>query len=189
MGIEEIFEKAYALMDEPVIDGNCGHLCNYHCCRECDGDGEKMGIYLLPLEYEAMIKGQDFEEHLKITRHSGKVYDMPSKIKQLYFVYCSDSSECLRSRRPIQCRTYPFEPHLENGELSIIVEKDQIHQCPLLNRQKAWREEFILGVYAGWQLLLTIPLVRSLIAYDSRERDLNEVMMKYRPSRSDDRDA
>ncbi len=181
MEIKEIFEKAYTLMNEPVIEGNCGTLCNYHCCRDDGDDGEKMGIYLLPLEYETMIRGNAFEKRLGITRHTNKVYEMPSKIKSLYFVYCSDSSQCLRDHRPIQCRTYPYEPHIENGELYLIVLKDQIHQCPLLKQEEKWRKEFIQGVYAGWQLLITIPIIRYLIEYDSRERDFNEITIKYKP--------
>lgn len=180
MEIKEIYERAYALMDEPVIEGNCGTLCNYHCCRDDGDDGEKMGIYLLPLEYETMIKGQEFEKRLRITRHTSKVYEMPSRIKNLYFVYCSDSSKCLRGHRPIQCRTYPFEPHIENGELHIVVLKDQIHQCPLLKQEKNWRQEFIHGVYEGWKLLITIPIVKYLIEYDSMERDLSQLDIRYK---------
>lgn len=180
MEISEIYEKAYALMNEPVIEGNCGTLCNYHCCRDDGDDGEKMGIYLLPLEYEAMIKDQEFESRLRITRHTNKVYEMPAKIKSLYFVYCSDSSQCLRDHRPIQCRTYPLEPHIENGELYMIVLKDQIHQCPLLKQEHTWRPAYIRGVYAGWKLLLTIPIVRYLIESDSRERDFEEIETKFK---------
>lgn len=180
MKIKEIFEQAYLLMDEPVIDGNCGMLCNYHCCRDDGDDGEQMGIYLLPLEYEAMIQGQVFEKRLRITRHSNKLYEMPSKIKNLYFVYCSDSSKCLREYRPVQCRTYPFEPHIENGELYIIVLKDQIHQCPLLKQEDNWRPEFIRGVYEGWKLLISIPIVRYLIESDSKERNFEEITTKFR---------
>ncbi len=180
MNITEIYEKAYALMDEPVINGNCGTLCNYHCCRERAEDGDKMGIYLLPLEYEAVIKDLEIEKHLRITSHSAKVYEMPSSIKYLYFVYCTDSSGCMRRNRPIQCRTYPFEPHLENGELWIVVPDEQIHDCPLLKQEDTWRPEFIRGVYEGWRLLLTIPLVKDLIAFDSKERCLKEIKTKYR---------
>ena len=51
---KEIFENAYAMMNEPIIDGNCGALCGYHCCRRIDLTGERLGMYLLPLEYEYM---------------------------------------------------------------------------------------------------------------------------------------
>lgn len=179
MSINEIYERAYALMDEPVINGNCGILCNDHCCRERAEDGEKMGIYLLPLEYEAMIKEKAIEKHLRITRHSAKVYEMPSSIKYLHFVYCTDSAGCMRGNRPIQCRTYPFEPHLENGELSIVVPNEQIHDCPLLKQAETWRAEFIRGVFEGWKLLMTIPEVRTLIEFDSSEREFQDIKLKY----------
>jgi len=139
MTVDEIFEKAYTLMDEPVIEGNCGLLCNYHCCRDDGDDGEKMGIYLLPLEYESMIKGRELEKHLRMTRHTNKVYEMQTKIKSL---------------------------------------KEQIHHCPLLKQEEIWRPEFVRGVYEGWKLLITIPLVRYLIDSDSRERNFDEIETK-----------
>lgn len=179
MDVQEIYEKAYALMDETVVPGNCGTLCNYHCCREDGDDGEKMGIYLLPLEYESMIQGREIEKQLRITRHTNKAYEMPPKINSLYFVYCREDGPCLREHRPIQCRTYPFEPHIENEELFIIVQQEQIHQCPLLKTPETWRKEFIRGVYEGWRSLIAIPMVRHLIEYDSRERDIRDVQIKY----------
>jgi len=166
-----------------MIDGNCGLLCNFHCCRDFDEDsvgGEELGIYLLPLEYEYMVQGQPFEGHLRVTRHTNKLYEMPPKIKSMYFVYCSDSSGCLREHRPIQCRTYPFEPHIENDELYIVVEQEQIHKCPLLKQKDQWRPEFIQGVWQAWNLLVTIPAVKYLVQYDSRMRNFQEIETKIR---------
>lgn len=180
MDVQEIYEKAYALMDETVVLGNCGTLCNYHCCREDGDDGEKMGIYLLPFEYEAMIQGRAIEKQLRITRHPESDYEMPSEIEGLYFIYCQEHEACMRQHRPIQCRTYPFEPHMENGTLYVVVQKEQIHQCPLLKQPERWREEFIQGVCQGWRLLATIPLVRRLIEFDSKEREFLELEIKFR---------
>ena len=41
---QAIFNKAYQLMDEALIAGNCGERCGYHCCRRIDVDGERLGI-------------------------------------------------------------------------------------------------------------------------------------------------
>lgn len=166
----KVYQNAYALMDEPVIEGNCGLLCNFHCCREEAEDGDKMGIYLLPMEYEAMIQGLPLEETLTISLHSARDYEMPRGITHLYFIYCQEASGCLRNHRPIQCRTYPYEPHLEEGRLSLVILKDQIHRCPLLDREDTWRPEFTKGVYEGWVQLLTLPSVKTLVEYDSRNR-------------------
>jgi hypothetical protein len=58
MNNKEIFTKAYKLMDESIIDGNRGLLCDFHCCRDKDEKGNRLGIYLLPGEYEAVFKDE-----------------------------------------------------------------------------------------------------------------------------------
>lgn len=178
--IKTLYEKAYALMNTPVIDGNCGALCNFHCCRTRDEDGERLGMYLLPLEYPYMQEGYvtDFEIH------SAEDYDLPPRIKKRYYIYCHDDNGCLRSLRPIQCRTYPFEPHLEGDELILVIESTQIHNCPLLSEHSTWKNDFIAGVYEGWATLLTIPLVKYWIQYVSEQRSIeNNIMDRYHPEK------
>lgn len=154
-------------MDEPIIDGNCGELCGYHCCRGYDGD-EDLGMYLLPLEYEMV------QEKLKVPyeRHTSKDYELMN-LKKQYYIFCTNDSGCLREFRPIQCRTYPIEPHLVNGTLQLIVEKTQLHECPLINKRELWRDEYIDGIYQGWTLLLTIKPIRKYIESISNKRGDN----------------
>lgn len=173
---KEVFEKAYQLMNEPIISGNCGELCGYHCCRPSDEAEEKLGMYLLPLEYEYMQSEvvRDFEIH------TSRLYEMPPKIKKLYYIHCHQDEGCLRDYRPIQCRTYPFEPHLENGVFSLVIEKDQLHACPLLEGFSSWRQEFIDGVYDGWLELIKAPIIRYHVNYYSTERvKAGNVLKKY----------
>jgi len=175
---QAIFEEAYHLMDEAIIAGNCGELCGYHCCRRNDADGKRLGMYLLPLEYEYMqcevVADYDLHSHLQ--------YNMPPKIKKYYYIYCHLAEGCLRDHRPIQCRTYPFEPHIENGEFSIVIEKEQIHGCVLIERIPEWRQAFIDGVYNGWLELMKIPIIKYNIEYFSKERiAANNIMKQYEP--------
>jgi hypothetical protein len=173
---QAIFEKAYQLMDEAIIAGNCGELCGYHCCRRMDEDGKRLGMYLLPLEYEYMQQEvvTDYELHRQ------KQYDLPPKIKKAYYIFCHLAEGCLRDHRPIQCRTYPFEPHLENDEFSLVIEKDQLHACPLINGGPPWRQAFIDGIYKGWQELLKIPIIKYHVEYSSKERSAaNNIMKRY----------
>lgn len=159
-----LFQKAYALMNESIIEGNCGELCGYHCCRPSDStDAGRLGMYLLPLEFECMQSDTACNYEI----HSNQLYDMPPRIKRLYYIYCREAEGCLRDLRPIQCRTYPFEPHLENDVFSLVIEKDQIHECPLLNKMSTWRQAFIDGIYDGWIELLKIPLIKYYVQYDS----------------------
>ncbi len=173
-----IFKKAYTLMDEAVIDGNCGESCDYHCCRRFDDDGKRLGMYLLPLEYEYMQAKVATNYEL----HTHKLYNLPPKIKKSYYIYCHLESGCLRDYRPIQCRTYPFEPHLENGALSLVIEKEQIHDCPLITHRSEWRQAFIDGVYNGWLELIKIPIIQYHIKYYSKERVAMDNLMIHDPS-------
>ncbi len=171
-----IFESAYQLMNESVIEGNCGELCGFHCCRHSDPGGEKLGMYLLPLEFEYIQSDvvKDF------TVHRSVFYDMPPKIKQMYYIYCNEEQGCFRDFRPIQCRTYPFEPHIENGQLSLVIEKEQIHGCPLLEMTDQWRQSFIDGIYMGWQELIKIPIIKYYVVYFSNERlEQDNILKRY----------
>ncbi|KNF08965.1 hypothetical protein CLPU_4c00110 [Gottschalkia purinilytica] len=172
MDYKKIYKLAYDYMDNSIIDGDCGELCNYHCCRDFDSDGEKLGIYLMPYEYESMLRNSRFLEGVKVEKHSSKDYFISKKIKFLHYIFCGVESKCLREYRPIQCRTYPFEPHLEDDTLSLVVEKDQVHDCPLLSDTSKWREEFVRGIYMGWKELITIPKVYEFVVYESRRRVL-----------------
>ncbi|WKY46424.1 hypothetical protein Q5O24_08485 [Eubacteriaceae bacterium ES3] len=173
---QAIFQKAYQLMDEAMIDGNCGELCGYHCCRRIDANGNRLGMYLLPLEYEYMQRevANDYEVH------SHRNYELPPKIKKAYYIYCHLPKGCLRDYRPIQCRTYPFEPHLENGDFSLVIEKDQIHDCVLIEKTSKWRQAFIDGVYTGWLELIKIPIIKYYVDYSSKERlAAGNILMRY----------
>ena len=50
-----IFQRAYELMDEPLIRGNCGEICKDACCHVIGESGETLGIYLLPFEFECIL--------------------------------------------------------------------------------------------------------------------------------------
>lgn len=153
-------------MNEPIVEGNCGELCNYHCCRSHDDEGS-LGMYLLPEEFEAVQKQLDVSYEV----HSSYAYDLPRGTKKLYYIFCSNDSGCLRNHRPIQCRTYPLEPHVINGTLCFIIEKNQFHSCPLIHQTELWRREFLEGIYKGWEVLLTIESIKKYVEALSLTRE------------------
>lgn len=155
-------------MDQAIIEGNCGQLCNYHCCRSHEAD-DSLGMYLLPKEYQAVQADLDVAYEV----HSSYQYELPKGIKKQYYIFCHNNSGCLRDNRPIQCRTYPLEAHYIEGELQLVIENDQLHACPLLNDTGNWRKEFLLGIYKGWQLLLEIEKIKSYISELSLIREKN----------------
>jgi len=167
---KEIFEKAYKLMDEPIINGNCGLLCNFHCCRDKDEDGNRLGIYLIPEEYEAIfVHHPEVEVESLTKKEHGDIY-LPDEIGNLNYMYCGGAMDCIRELRPIHCRSYPLEPHIENDEFMLVIEKDQIHDCRVIEMEQSWRKEYLTGVYEAWKLLLKIPIIKTYIKYQSNER-------------------
>lgn len=170
MDIKEIYLKAYDLMNEPIITGNCGLLCDFHCCREYDEDGNVLGVYLWPGEYEGIYASKKGFKVEKVPKEEhGDLY-MPSHLSDMYYFYCDGASNCPREIRPIHCRTYPLEPHIESDKLMLVVEKNQFHNCPLLEKESQWRQKYIKGIYAAWSLLITIPDVKTLVKYYSDNR-------------------
>lgn len=167
--IKAIYKKAYDYMDVTLIDGNCGEYCNYNCCRD-ENEGNKMGIYLYPFEYETMLEDYVLDNDLMYEYHSHEDYFMAAHLEGQYFLYCGFDKGCLRDLRPIQCRTYPLEPHITKGELKLVIEKNQIHDCPFVLKEDKWHPDFIEGIYKGWQELIKIDEVRKLVIHDSRNR-------------------
>ncbi|AOT72203.1 hypothetical protein [Geosporobacter ferrireducens] len=185
MDYQKIYLQAYQYMGEKVLEEDCGKLCNSHCCRNKTEIGEKIGIYLMPHEFESVYQGTELEQRLKVEKHSSKVYYIPPGVKFLYYFHCDKEQGCFRELRPIQCRSYPFEPHLEKGILSMVIEKEQIHQCPLLDRIHDLRDAFVKGVFMGWETLLQIPEVRLLVEYDSKERArCNNILHRFNADKS-----
>jgi len=172
---KHIYEAAYEAMNNSVLDIDCGTLCSHNCCRNDYENPEEFGVYLLPFEYEHFLKNTGMMKPSQMDWHAAKDRFMPKSLKGLNYFYCNVEKDCLRQYRPVQCRTYPLEPHLENGKLSLIVEKDQIHECPLIQRREQWRADYVKGMYEGWSLLIQIPEVRKLVQYDSdcRKREGN----------------
>ncbi len=177
---KHIFKEAYELMDISLIDGNCGELCNYHCCRRKHENGEKLGIYFLPYEYESLQADGDLIDKASLSVHTNKAYDLPPGIKKLFYGYCKDSSPCIRELRPIQCRTFPFVPHIEDGKLTIVIEKDQEHDCPLIEDHSRWNRDFEKRILMAWRKLIEIDKIRLLVEFDSEERiALDNILYKY----------
>lgn len=169
-----IYEAAYEAMNASVLETDCGALCSHNCCRNDYEDPEDFGIYLLPYEYEHFLKETGMIKPSQMVWHDAKDRFMPHELKGLNYFYCDAEKDCLRNYRPIQCRAYPLEPHIENNELFLVVEKDQFHNCPLLKQAENWRKEYIKGMYDGWSLLIQIPDVKKLVLYDSDQRRREE---------------
>ena len=158
----------YRLLDKvSPIDGDCGLLCGARCCT-CED--EEMGIYLLPGEEKVFTGDEDW---LIWDWTLAEDYEFPDSWRgKVYFLQCKTPPCCDRALRPLQCRTFPLAPHLEeDGTLYMIWHSGQLpYSCPLISRQMTLNPSFIKATYTVWRHLLRDPLIRDLVELDSMNR-------------------
>ena len=103
---EEIYQKAYALLDTVTpLKSDCGVLCDHACCK---GD-ENQGMRLFP----------------------GETTTLPCKsVENGHLVVCN--GQCDRTQRPLACRIFPFFPVLHpDGHVSAEIDTRALSLCPL----------------------------------------------------------
>ncbi len=167
-GAEE-FRRVYRLTggDSP-LERDCGQLCKEACCRLPAHQG---GLYLLPGE-ESMFTRK--ESWLTWNAQDAAEYRFPDSWQgRVWFLACD--GHCDRSRRPLQCRTYPAAPHLDHqGRFLLVLDtQDTGYRCPLVC-DPVWRSRFserwLHGLYQAWGMLLNDPRIYDLVWMDSQER-------------------
>ncbi|MBQ1827107.1 MAG: hypothetical protein II126_03955 [Erysipelotrichaceae bacterium] len=162
--IYEIFSRA-----TPMIT-DCGRLCNAACCQ-IDDYGDTMGLYLLPGEESVHDMNDDWLSwQLEDRDENGLPASWPKKI---WFVRCHGPLSCKRELRPIQCRSFPCWPYLdENDELSIMMYDFELpYECPLIDNSDNINPAFYQMLYEGWSQLLKDPQIHAMIYEDSRLTD------------------
>ena len=163
---EKTYKKIYDLLNKVEhLDYDCGVLCDKICCQKTEPD---MGIYLLPNEHLVLREEKDW---LSWGKHPVRDYDFPSSWEgETFFISCN--SNCPREKRPLQCRTFPLTPHLnQKGKLFLIWETLTLpYLCPILQEQRSLNRDFIKNLYQAWQILITDPLIKDLVVYDSNNR-------------------
>ena len=169
----EQYRKVYELLDTVTpMPYDCGSLCGSICCKSdpfSDGDSY---IYLLPGEKEYLehagcplaIEREDIRE---------ECHDLPASWgKYVYIARCEGPEGCDRRTRPIQCRTFPLTPHLnEAGELRMIYfDFDLPYVCPLIKEKAVLSDDFSSTVYEVWKILTEDKAIRDMVKLDSKKR-------------------
>ena len=183
------YEDIYRMLDEvSPLDIDCGQLCNAACCS-CAQDiledpEEAMGIYLLPGEDKLFTKD---EEWLGWDTCRAKDYDFPSSWHgKVYFLTCKANCFCDRKLRPMQCRTFPLQPHIdEDGSLCMIYDTNELpYECPLITERDKYplNESFIKTTLKAWKYLMREPKIYDLVKLDSEYRveDEEEIIIVYK---------
>ena len=147
----EDFAKVYKLLDLPALDCDCGSLCERICCQEYEPG---VGMYLLPGE-DCMFDGNEPWDGM------------------VHFVMCRGT--CPRERRPLQCRTFPLMPYIdEDGNLDVRLDTlTGSLLCPLVRYPESHplRPEFVDAVLSAWRILTKDPLIRADVLWQSRKLD------------------
>jgi len=164
--IKEIYKR---LDKVSPTNYDCGKLCGEICCvYDKYNSDEEVGLYLLPGEeliYED--NNEDFELYY-IPPDETYNYD-------LYLVKCVNPPHCNRNIRPIQCRTFPLIPHIENDKFHLIIDEEEFpYTCPLVHKENKLNKDFIEVTYKVWKILIKNPAVYNLIKVDSKRRIENK---------------
>ncbi|MDO4485331.1 MAG: hypothetical protein Q4C46_01925 [Bacillota bacterium] len=176
------------------INDDCGLLCGAACCtcesergvtdkagaNDCNADFS-MGLYLLPGE-EKLFSGD--EDWLSWGWIMAEEYEFPESWHgKVYFLQCNTAPVCDRKKRPLQCRTFPLAPHIdEDGNLLLIYHSGRLpYSCPLITERIKLNESFIKATYTAWKHLMSDPLIYDLIEMDSvfREEDGEPINIVY----------
>jgi len=159
------YEAIYTLLDKvSPIDGDCGKLCGAACCT-CQSP--EMGLYLLPGEEKIFSRREDW---LKWDSLSAEEYEFPESWHgKIHFLKCLKAPFCDRKKRPLQCRTFPLAPHLDDDDnLYLIYHSSKLpYSCPLITDKISLNEDFIKATYEAWSRLITDPLIYDLVEMDS----------------------
>jgi len=189
------FEKVYKLLDAATpVPFDCGMICGAACCRDYDADesdadseitevnevesvgdsdddqDDVLGIFLLP--GEDLVHDRD-NPWLEWSAEPADEFDFPdSWTDPVWFVKCGGPEKCNREFRPIQCRTFPLMPYLdETGGFHLIWDDTELpYCCPLLEERAELQSEFIDAVSEAWRLLITDPKIRDYVILESEYR-------------------
>ena len=167
----------YRLLDGvSPLKTDCGLLCGAVCCTSGDGNegsggssSDEMGIYLLPGE-EKIFSGD--EDDFIWGKLDTDEYEFPESWHgSVYFLGCKNAPFCDRRKRPIQCRTFPLSPYIdENGVFCMILDASPLpYECPLIKDSIPLEHDFVKATYTVWKHLIRDPLIYDLVEMDSQD--------------------
>ena len=167
---KEDYLEIYRMLEEvSPVPYDCGMICRAACC-DPDRKGEDLGIYLLPGEE----KVHDRHDSWMIwSKEKAENFDFPDSWKgTIYFLKCADPMKCRRDRRPIQCRTFPLLPDIdENGVLSLVFDDTPLpYSCPLIESKAELNADFIEVTKKAWEMLIKDPLIYDYVKAESEKR-------------------
>lgn len=165
------YRAIYRLLDRvSPVPYDCGTLCGSVCCT-CGAEDESLGIYLFPGEDKVHDRNDSW---LTWSAEPAEDYEFPeSWTGKVYFVRCKTPPVCPREKRPMQCRTFPLTPHLDEDDvLSLVLNDTELpYLCPLIEEETELDPRFVKATYTCWKHLIRDPLIYDLVKEDSEYRE------------------
>ena len=170
---EKKIRRFYRLLSSRMIDFDCGKLCapanggSPHCCNNDD---------VVPIL---------FHEEYRWHWHNGKFWKRMPKTREIrkfieesetYYVFsqCPGPENCQRSKRSLNCMTFPFEPHVDkDGEImGLAFVNVSKRECPLIGKaRKTFNQVYISNSITFWRELFELyPEEQELYIGESRKR-------------------
>ena len=158
------FRAIYRLLNRvSPVPFDCGIICGAACCTAAAVD-EEMGIFLLPGEEKVHDRHADW---LTWDKLSTEEYEFPETWHgEVNFVRCKTPPHCPREVRPLQCRTFPLSPRIdEEGKLELIwCDAELPYCCPMIENETELDPRFVQATYTVWKHLIRDPLIYDLVA-------------------------
>lgn len=165
------YKEIYEILDSAgPAPYDCGTLCNSICCSDSSFEDGDSYIYLLPGEKEYL---DSIGCRISIERQRRDEHDLPrSWGEYVYIARCPGKDTCDRTVRPIQCRTFPLQPYIDDkGVLEMVLcYTDLPYSCPFVKGSAAVSDDFGQQTLKAWELLVADKPVRDLVKLDSKER-------------------
>ena len=155
LSIDE-YKKIYKLWEDvnPLLY-DCGSMCNSTCCHiTTNSKLSCQYLYMYPGEEQVHDKSDNWLTWYELDASD---YDIPENWgKTITAVRCFGEKKCVREKRPIQCRTFPLEPHLTSkNKLQLInIPYKMEYKCPLISKKMILNQDFIENSYKAWKLMI-----------------------------------
>ena len=173
------YKAIYRLLDRvSPVPFDCGTICGAACCNAAASD-EELGIMLLPGEEKVHDRHAGQDDWLEWESLSSDEFEFPESWNgKIYFVRCKNPPHCPRHLRPIQCRSFPLLPHLnEDGELTLVFnDYDLPYACPMIEEGIELDERFVKATKTVWKHLIRDPLIYDMVWGESRAREMDDEM-------------
>ncbi|MBN1556792.1 MAG: hypothetical protein JW951_01450 [Lentisphaerae bacterium] len=172
---EDQIRRFYRLLSVRMTDFDCGALCAPrnggvpYCC-----DSRHVTPILFRREFAWQRRLGPFWKKMPIESPADR--RMVEEICDYnIFAVCPGPARCRRSRRALVCRTYPFEPHVDNNGrvLGLVYQDERNTGCALSGKPRSrYNPVYLRNALIVWrEILAAIPEERELYTAESRRRE------------------